>query len=235
MSLVYNWEGSLAALLITMFFAVVGRFLIFKIPAIARTYADNRAENYIKRQDAKYMSRLDVSNKIAMACNIFFYIAMVPFIASFEMQPIWQMLLDVFLILMIYDFFYYVMHRFLFHGKGFFRKVHGIHHQARKITSGDSLLLHPLEAFMGIALFMLTTVGYSVIAGHPLHIGTLVVVTLIFTTINQVNHARIDLNYFPFNTINAIAYKHSLHHVDMHQGNYATITLLYDKMFGTYE
>jgi sterol desaturase/sphingolipid hydroxylase (fatty acid hydroxylase superfamily) len=41
-----------------------------------------------------------------------------------------SVLLDAFLVLMIYDFFYYVTHRFLFHGKGHFRGVYAVHHHA---------------------------------------------------------------------------------------------------------
>ena len=31
----------------------------------------------------------------------------------------WKLLLDCFVILMVYDFFYYLVHRFLFHDGGF--------------------------------------------------------------------------------------------------------------------
>ncbi len=36
-------------------------------------------------------------------------------------------------------------------------------------------------------------------------------------------------------TLNWITIRHDAHHLDMHKGNYATITLLYDRMFGTLE
>ena len=146
---------------------------------------------------------------------------------------------NLFLILMVYDFFYYLMHRFLFHGKGYFRRVHAVHHQARSPTSIDSLLLHPLEAFMGVFLFVLVT---SLLAGiftimqgevFHFHVVTLVLAMVIYTQLNQVNHVHMELDYFPYKTLNWIAAKHAVHHIDMHKGNYATITLLFDKVFGT--
>ena len=46
---------------------------------------------------------------------------------------------------------------------------------------------------------------------------------------------HVDLPYFPFKTLSWITAKHHRHHENMQMGNYATITLIYDKMFGTFE
>ena len=43
------------------------------------------------------------------------------------------------------------------------------------------------------------------------------------------------LPYFPFRTLSWITAKHHVHHENMHKGNYATITLFYDKLFGTFD
>ena len=50
----------------------------------------------------------------------------------------------------------------------------------------------------------------------------------------EITH-EIDLHTFPWRTLNWIAIRHDAHHIDMHKGNYATITLLYDWLFGTLE
>ena len=136
---------------------------------------------------------------------------------------------------MVYDFFYYLMHRFLFHGTGYFKRVHGVHHQARNPTSIDSLLLHPMEAFLGVALFMVTLVALGLITQGPFHVITLIISMTIYTQINQLNHVKMDLKGLPFGPFTWIADKHHIHHIDMSHGNYATITLLFDKLFGTYE
>jgi sterol desaturase/sphingolipid hydroxylase (fatty acid hydroxylase superfamily) len=59
--------------------------------------------------------------------------------------------------------------------------------------------------------------------------------TLIFTQVNTINHTFVHLPYFPFKTLDKITSLHAAHHVDMNQGNYATLTMLYDWLFGTLE
>ena len=230
----YNVIASLLTLASVVALIVAGRFLLFKIPAFAETYAFNKEENKKKyKGHEKYAQRLGTSNKVALVSNLVFLFVILPFFVTLEAQSLGKIALDIFLILMVYDFFYYVTHRFLFHGNGYFRKVHGVHHQARSPTSIDALLLHPLEAFIGIALFMLVIIALGLINGGPFSIVTMIITNLIYTQINQFNHVKTDWNSFPFKTLNWIAYKHSIHHIDMKQGNYATITLFYDKIFGT--
>ena len=38
-----------------------------------------------------------------------------------------------------------------------------------------------------------------------------------------------------FRTVDYITGVHAAHHVDMNHGNYATLTMFYDKLFGTFE
>lgn len=230
----YNWQASLTVLFGSIALVALARFVLLKIPALARTKAHNHEQNKIKYKTKRnYPERIKSSQKVALITNIVYFAAVAPFIATFDAQPVWKILLDIFLILMIYDFFYYLMHRFLFHGKGWFRQVHAVHHQARSPTSLDSLLLHPMEAFLGIALFMVVTGSLALIMGGPFHVVALLVSVIIYSQINTINHVHVELDYFPFKTLNWIAHKHSIHHIDMHKGNYATITLLFDKLFGT--
>lgn len=84
-------------------------------------------------------------------------------------------------------------------------------------------------------MYFVTIVILGLVGLAPFHIATIVISNFIYTQLNQINHCRIDLNFFPFRTLNWIAIKHDAHHLDMHKGNYATITLLYDKLFGTVE
>jgi sterol desaturase/sphingolipid hydroxylase (fatty acid hydroxylase superfamily) len=212
------------------------RYTLFKVPAIAKTHAFNKEENKKKwRAKEIYAQRVKSSERVSLITNLVFFVAILPFFVTWEMQSIGKMLLDIFLLLMVYDFFYYFMHRFLFHGTGYFKRVHGIHHQARNPTSVDSLLLHPLEAFLGVALFMVTTVLIGLIFQEPFHVLTLIISMTAYTQINQLNHVKMDLHQFPFKPFTWIADKHAIHHIDMSHGNYSTITLLFDKIFGSYE
>lgn len=234
----YDWLASIVSFAGLAITSMVGRAIAFRIPAFKKTLDVNVAENKRKwdQQGQKYHHRIKSSKQIGLTINLVFYVAILPFIATMAPQPIWKILLDVVLILMVYDLFYYVVHRFFFHGKGYFRRVHAVHHQARsRISSVDSHLLHPMEIFIGIALYFLTISLLAVVGLGPFHVAAIIISTVIYVELNQMNHCRIDLDGFPYRLINWIAMKHDAHHINMHKGNFATITLLYDKMFGTYE
>lgn len=234
----YDWMAGLVAFFAIISLTLLGQNIVFRIPAIANTRKSNNAQNRDKwrSQAKKYHHRVKASQKIGIALTLGFYALVQPFIVTLEAQPAWKILINVFLILMIYDFFYYLMHRFLFHGQGYFRRVHAVHHQARsRVSSIDSHLLHPWELFMGIALFYVVTTTMALATGQPFHVATIVITSLIYTQLNQINHCRIDLDSAPWKTLNWIAIRHDAHHIDMHKGNYATITLLYDWLFGTLE
>ncbi len=136
--------------------------------------------------------------------------------------------------LLVFDFFYYLTHRFLFHGK-LLRKVHSLHHQARTPTHIDALYVHPLETTIGLFLFLGSIPLVAALTGSPLHAGSMALATLVFTEINRINHTFVNLPYFPFKPLDYITSIHAAHHVDMNQGNYATLTMIYDWMFGTLE
>ena len=234
----YNWSAGLTTLGLIIGLTVLAQRLVFSIPAIARTREYNNAQNKDKwkNKGQKYHQTVKSSQKVGLGCTLAFLVLVQPFIVTLEAQPVWRILLDTFLVLMIYDFFYYLTHRFLFHGQGYFRRVHAVHHQARsRISSLDSHLVHPLETFIGVALFAVVTTLYAIILGEPFHVATIVITSIIYTQINQLNHCRIDLHSFPWRTVNWIAIRHDAHHVDMHKGNFATISLFYDWLFGTIE
>ncbi|MCB1615920.1 MAG: sterol desaturase family protein [Pseudomonadales bacterium] len=238
MSFEYNWIGSLSTIVLSIIIVAIGRFVLFRIPSIKAVKDFNRAQNRykLKTRPERYAGRLRSSNRISLATNIVFFVGILPFFVTFESQSIGKMAFDLFLILMVYDFFYYLTHRFLFHGNGYFKKVHGVHHQARtRVSSVDSLLLHPWEVFIGTALFFVVTGALGLIMGTQFHVATVTAATVIYTQINQINHCRIDGEKFPWKILSWIAQSHDAHHINMHKGNYATITLLYDFLFGTLE
>jgi len=238
MAFSYDWLAALITVGSIVGIVVAGRFLLFRIPAFHRAVEFNTVERKRKWRDLghKYQHRIKSTQKVGLITNLVFFLLILPFIVTLEHRSLGRILIDAFLVLMIYDFFYYLTHRFLFHGKGYFRRVHAVHHQARsRISSVDAQLLHPLEAIIGIALFYVVTVAMALAVGQAFNVATIVITYVVFTQLNQLNHCRIDLPYFPFKTLNWIAIMHDAHHIDMHRGNYATITLLYDWMFRTVE
>ncbi|TXS96176.1 sterol desaturase family protein [Parahaliea maris] len=230
----YHWEAALASLVAIVLINKVLTWLVFRHPDVQRMYALNQQEDSKKWKLEKYPPIVNAGKKVGLACNVIFFTLIVPFSASLQAEALWHVLLDVVLILMVYDFFYYFVHRFLFHGNGAMRKVHAVHHQARNPTFIDASYVHPLETFIGLALYLGTVPLLAAITG-TFSVATVVVTYLIYVRLNQINHVHLDLPRFPFKTMTWAAQKHHVHHENMHKGNYATITLFYDKLFGTYE
>jgi len=228
----YNWQASVAVLVLAVVLTKLGKFLVFKVPALERMRQLNRELDAPKRALEKYPPIIKQLNQVGLGMNLAFFLLMLPFIATLKAPSLWRMLLDTAVILMVYDFFYYLTHRFLFHGNGAFRRIHALHHQARSPSHIDAYYVHPLETFIGIALFMGSAVLCAAIFGRY-HVVPLTVAYVAFTQLNVVNHTKIDLPYFPFKALTFISAKHAVHHENMHRGNYATITMLYDRIFRT--
>jgi sterol desaturase/sphingolipid hydroxylase (fatty acid hydroxylase superfamily) len=228
----YNLLGSALALAGIIVITIVGKRLIFSVPALGNMRQANKEQDKPKWKMEKYPPVVRATQKVGMLCNVTFFTLILPFCITFTPQPFWEVLLDIFIILMFYDFLYYVSHRFWFHGQGRMRKIHAVHHQARSPTYLDAHYVHPFETFVGLSLYMGSIVVLTAVMGQ-FHIATIIVTFLIFFQINQINHTYVDLPRFPFKTLNWIVAKHHVHHENMHKGNYATITLFYDKVFGT--
>ena len=228
----YNISGAMLALAIIAVITIAGKRLLFSVPALGQMRALNKEKDKERWTQAKYPPVVRATQRVGLYCNITFFTVLLPFCITLVAQPWWKVLLDTVVILMVYDFVYYLSHRFWFHGQGAMRKIHAVHHQARNPSYLDAHYVHPLETFIGLALFMGSVVVLAPIMG-PFHITTIVLTYLIFTNINQINHIYFDLPHAPYKTVNWIVAKHHVHHENMHKGNYATITLFYDKIFGT--
>lgn len=230
----YHWQAGLAFITALIGLTVVSRFLAFQVPALARMRELNREADREKMSRKRFRAAVRVNNKVGLATTLVFYIAILPFFVDLEARPLWRHAADAVAVLFVFDFFYYLTHRFLFHGK-LLRKVHSLHHQARTPTYVDALYVHPLETFIGLFLFQGTIPLIAMLSGGTLHAVSMGVATLVFTQWNTINHTYVNLPYFPFRTLDKITSLHAAHHVDMNQGNYATLTMIYDWLFGTLE
>lgn len=230
----YHWLGSLITLVAIILVTKIAKFAAFKLSPLEQMRQINRERDKEKWAKPKYPPIVKANQRVGLAVNIIFFVLILPFMVSTDSQAITKILLDVFIILMFYDFFYYLSHRFWFHGQGKMRQIHAVHHQARTPTYLDAHYVHPIETVVGLALYIGSITVLAPLLG-PYHVATIVLSFVIFTNINIINHCFVELNFFPFKTLSWITRKHHAHHVDMHKGNYATITLLYDKLFGTFE
>jgi len=143
---------------------------------------------------------------------------------------LWRIPLEIVLVILIYDFLYYAVHRFPFHEWKMLRKVHAVHHKTRHPRAVDSMLLHPAETCIGLGAFFACV---ALVGG--VHIVSFAVLFLAYTTLNVVNHAGLNFQRFPLRTLGWLAVKHDKHHHTMRQGNYAFLTTIPDTLFGTAE
>lgn len=230
----YDWQAALAMVGTLVGLTVVGRQLVFRVPAFAKMRELNLAADHEKLADEPFKTACKASNRIGLYTNLAFYLSVLPFCVSLAPLPVWRYLVDIVAVLFLFDFFYYLTHRFLFHGKPLLR-VHSLHHRALTPTHIDAFYVHPLETFIGLCLFLFSIPLVALATGAPLNAFSMAIATLLFTQWNTLNHTFVDLPYFPFRFVDRITSVHAAHHVNMRKGNYATITMLYDKLFGTYE
>lgn len=230
----YDWQAALVFLAVLVVLTVGGRHLAFRVPALQRMRELNHEADETKLSRKPFRQAVKSSNNAGLVTNVVFYVVVLPWCVSLESRPLWRHAVDVVVVLMVFDFFYYLTHRFLFHGKPL-RRIHSLHHQARTPTYIDALYVHPLETTIGLVLFLGSIPLVAAVTGAPLHAVSMAIATLVFTQVNTINHTFVNLPYFPFKTLDKITSLHAAHHVDMNQGNYATLTMLYDWAFGTLE
>lgn len=238
LSSVYDWKAGIALIVMVVALGKFGRWLVFKVPAFQGVREQNRALDKERLGRDKYPPMIKRSIRAGMWTNLAFFFVMAPLVVSFEPRPLWRGLFDIVLILMVYDFFYYLTHRFLFHAAHdsrfavlrFFRRVHAVHHQARDPSHIDAFYVHPVETAIGQLLFHFTVLGLGLALGG-FHVVSVAIASVVYIQLNTFNHVKFELPGYKL--LNWISFKHHVHHIDMQKGNYATITLLYDKLFGT--
>ena len=230
----YDWMAGLALLLVTVVMTLAGKFLAFQVPALQRMRELNAEADRRKLSRKRFREAVKINNRSAAATNLVFFVAILPFFLTLESRPLWRHGIDIALVLMVYDFFYYLTHRFLFHGRAL-RKIHALHHQARTPTYIDALYVHPLETAIGLILFLGTIPLIAAVSGGPLHAISMAVAMLTFTQLNTINHTYVNLPDFPFKTLDRITSIHAAHRINMDCGNYATLTTIYDRIMGTWE
>ncbi|MBT9560392.1 MAG: sterol desaturase family protein [Myxococcales bacterium] len=134
---------------------------------------------------------------------------------------------DVFLILLVYDFAYYGLHR-LMHLKSLMQYVHGVHHRVHNPTAMESFYLHPVELFAGIALLMTCTL----IVGPVSNLSFLFVFAF-HSTLNIVVHSGLTTGLWLLRPLDHLMVKHHIHHRGELDANLASLTPLPDIVFGT--
>jgi sterol desaturase/sphingolipid hydroxylase (fatty acid hydroxylase superfamily) len=228
----YNWMALLWFIALLIGVTMLGRALLFRDPDLVALREKNKELSKARAANYKEAWVIEAGKRVGIGLNLAFLFGVLPFIATLQPLPIWRYAVDAVAVLMIFDFYYYLTHRFAFHGVGWLRRVHGVHHQSLNPVHIDGFYVHPVETAIGISLFFAGIVTWWLVIG-PMHVVTLVVCTLVFTWVNTWNHLFFDLNKFPYKTLHYAIAKHHVHHKNMRMGNYATLTMVYDRIFGT--
>ena len=232
----YDWRMSLLTGAIVLAATFVTGKLALLVPGFREAGRLNRETLAAKMTKPAYAANQRMNRNWGMALLVVIFGLVMPFCVTAAGQPWWRLPLDCFVILMVYDFFYYFMHRFLFHDAGFLGgpliRMHAVHHRQHDPCRADSSYIHPLEVTLGLGLYVATIFVLSRFTG-PFHVATVVLTWMAFTQINLHNHDRWDGERFPIRYLNTISVMHHNHHAKFTGGNFATISLLYDWMFGT--
>ena len=232
----YHWQLSLiTAVAIFAMTALLGK-LVQVVPTIRAASKANAEAFATKMAKPNYAANQQWNRKWSLLFLVVIFLGVVPFCVTLDPQPWWRVLRDMFIILMFYDFVYYLTHRFVFHNGGWFDGplmwMHAVHHRQHNPCRWDSSYIHPLEVALGLGLYVGTIALMSVLLGS-FHAVTIVVTWVAFTEINLHNHNLWESDRFPFRYLNTLSVMHHNHHARFTGGNYATISLLYDWMFGT--
>lgn len=232
----YHWQLSLVAaagIFVSTF--LLGQ-LAKVVPTFRQAIALNRGTYRQKMEKPAYAANQKWNRQWSVLFLVVIFGGILPFCLTAEPQPWWNILLDMVVILMFYDFFYYLTHRFLFHDSAFFggplKWMHAIHHRQHNPCRMDSSYIHPLEVALGLGLYVASIFVLSRFMGN-FHVVTIIVTWIAFSEINQHNHNLWQSDRFPFRYLAYASRMHHHHHAKFTGGNYATISLLYDWMFGT--
>ncbi len=234
----YNWQLSLIALVAIMGIPFLSKYLLSLAPAIKQAQTLNKQVAAKKMERKVYSDNQKWNRKWAGLYLVVIFAGILPFCLTAAPQPWWNFLTDIFVILMVYDFFYYLTHRFVFHEsngvKGPLMWMHAVHHQQNNPCRLDSSYIHPLEVAIGLGLYVATIFVLSLFMG-AFHVATIVITWIAFSEINLHNHDRWESDKFPFKYLNYASVMHHNHHAKFTGGNFATITLFYDWLFGSYD
>jgi sterol desaturase/sphingolipid hydroxylase (fatty acid hydroxylase superfamily) len=232
----YQWLPTLITIAGIIAVFVITGFLRSLVPAFREADALNAGTYKEKMQQSHYAANMKWNSRWAPLYMFVIFFLIMPFSVTLQAQPWWQVPLDVVVILFVYDFFYYLTHRFLFHDSPFLggplKWMHAVHHRQHNPCRKDAGYIHPLEVAIGLGLFIATIFVLSLVMGR-FHVVTVVIAWYAFSEINVHNHTLWKADYAPFQYLSYASRMHHNHHARFTGGNYATITLLFDWLFGT--
>ena len=232
----YAIHLSLFAFVVIALVSRLGAAAVRLVPGFRQAEALNRETARTKLAKPAYLENMKWNRKWGLIFSGIIFGLILPFCLTLEPDVWWMYPVQIVAILMVYDFFYYWAHRVLFHDTpgriGPLKWVHATHHRQLNPCRMDSGYLNPIETAIGLGLYVFTIALLTLVFGR-FHVGMIVVTWVAFQQINLHNHDLWDRDRFAGGYIATMAEMHHHHHARFTGGNFATITLLYDWMFGT--
>ena len=163
------------------------------------------------------------------------WVAMSQFDSAFStvVPSIGVLALQLALIVVIDDAWFYAWHRLMHEHKGLYRKVHRIHHKAYAPLPIEYIYVHPVEWMVGgvgpfLGLILVNAI-WGTIPAWTLW-AYLIVRNLHELDIHSGIRSIISLHI----PLYAPAEHHDLHHAKPGKGNYASTLVIWDKLFKTH-
>ncbi len=140
--------------------------------------------------------------------------------------PLWYLFLSTFILLLLYETYYYWLHRWM-HLPSVYKIVHKVHHQSMDSTVFTSFSFHPLEAILQSIFFPI------IIFLIPFHYVVLIIVLMLMTLSAVVNHSGTEIfhNHFILKYFIGSSHHH-LHHTQF-KTNFGLYFTWWDKWMKT--
>ena len=137
-----------------------------------------------------------------------------------------NIILQLFIILIFDDTFFYFLHRLMHENKFIYKKIHKIHHRANSPIPIDYIYVHPLEWMSG---FIGPFIGIIIMGGVSIYSFWLYLLVRNFHELSIHSGLKTSFVKFPFYGTNE---HHDIHHA-RRDGNYASTFTLWDVLFKT--
>jgi Delta7-sterol 5-desaturase len=233
----WNYPALIVAFAATIFIIVLVRYLVTAVSyqiIIRKIYTNVPFRKPRNGQIKKEIVWSTISSLIfallSVATYLLFQKDYTQVYTEFTDHSIAYFLFSIVLILIMYETYYYWLHRWM-HKPSVFKIVHKVHHQSMSPTVFTSFSFHPLEA---ILQFIFLPVVIMII---PIHYYALGIVLLLMTISAVINHSGVEIFPKKF-TKHAVgkwmigSTHHDLHHKDL-STNFGLYLTFWDKWMKT--
>ena len=170
------------------------------------------------------------------------YVALAILSAAFSLfylESLWPVLAAVLAAILIYPLVWYLLHRFVLHGRWLYRSPHTaavwkrVHYDHHQHPNDLSVLFGAL--YTTLPTIFVVTVSLGWLIGGPAGAAAALATGLLVTCFYEFCHCIQHLAYTPkFAFLMRMKKLHLAHHYHNEQGNFGITNFLWDRLFATY-